>query len=412
MQLCRYHIARSRVSWRDNPANRAESRYSAYLYPMALTLFAVLCAVWTLSLLLLTLGLRSIRFLRAVPPASTTDRIVSIIVAARDEADTIETALHSLLCQDYANYEVVVVNDRSADGTGGILDRIAGQHPHLRVVHVDTLPAGWLGKNHALHLAAGRAHGDYLLFTDADVVMSPSTLARAVAYAESNGLDHIAVFPEIPAPNYWTAAAFSLFGLGFLMLTQPWFARTGRSPMPVGIGAFNFVRATTYREIGGHTHIALRPDDDIAIANKLHKARARQDVLMGQGLISVMWYTSLGGFIRGIEKNSFAPFGYSLPKFAAAMILHFVAYVGPWLGLFLGGPITILCAVTIILQMLTLSATHAVAEEPWRYAPVMLFSSLIFEYAVIRAVWLTLRQGGIRWRDTFYPLALLRGNTL
>ena len=374
--------------------------------------FWIVCAVWIATLILITWGLRSLKYLRAVPAATSNTAKISIIVAARDEADTIEPALHSLLAQDYGNYEIVVVNDRSADGTGKILERMKQQHPALEILHVDALPANWLGKNHALHLAASHATGDYLLFTDADVVMAPSTIARALSFAQANRLDHIAVFPEIPAPNYWTAAAFSLFGLGFLMLTQPWFVRDGRSPMPVGVGAFNFVRTETYREIGGHTRIPLRPDDDVALANKLHKAGARQDILIGKDLISVAWYASLGAFVRGLEKNSFAPFDYSVTKFTAAMTLHFLAYVVPWIGLFFGGTITILCAVTIAAQMLTLSATHGIAQKPWRFAPVMLVSSLVFEYAVIRAVVLTLRQGGIRWRETFYPLALLRTNSL
>lgn len=373
--------------------------------------FSILCAIWVASLLLVSWGIRSLKYLRNVTPVPTSSK-VSVVIAARDEAETIEHALQFILAQKYSDFEVIVVNDRSSDATGNILRRMQSQHPQLQVIDVDALPARWLGKNHAMHQAASSASGAYILFTDADVVMAPATIARAVTFVESNKLDHIAVFPEIPAPDFWTGVSFALFGLGFLMLTQPWFVRNGRTPMPVGIGAFNFIRASKYRDIGGHSSIPLRPDDDVALAYRLKHAGARQDILIGKDLISVAWYPSVTAFIRGLEKNAFAPFGYSFLKFAAAMGTHVLTYVVPWIGLLLGPTIAPIALATIIAQMLTLGATQAVAHKTWRYAPAFLPGALIFEVAVTRAVYLTLRQRGIRWRDTFYPLDVLRTNHL
>ncbi|HUP89165.1 MAG TPA: glycosyltransferase [Longimicrobiales bacterium] len=375
-------------------------------------MFYVICAVWVLSLAIVMWGLRSLKYLRAVPTYAGREIKVSVIVAARNEADTIEQALHSLLHQDYPNYDVVVANDRSSDSTGAILQRMQREFPQLQVVEIEDLPARWLGKNNALHVAAANATGNYILFTDADVVMQPSTLSRAVSFCETNRIDHLAVFPALPAPSYWTGACFSLFGLGFLMMTQPWFARNGKTPMPVGVGAFNFVRRRKYAEIGGHSTIALRPDDDLALAFRLRNAGSRQDILIGVDQVSVEWYPNFGAFIRGLEKNAFAPFRYSMLPVTVAMLLHFMAYVVPWLGLFLGGRATWVCGLTVAAQMLTLSATAPVADRPWRFAPVILFASLTFEYAVFRAVFLTLKRGGIQWRDTFYPLDLLKTNPL
>ena len=137
---------------------------------------------------------------------------VSIIVPARNEAETIEQALKTLLALDYDNYEVIAVNDRSTDSTGEILERIAqSQNPHpvspqngetrmghpLRVVHHTELPAGWLGKTHAMWTAANQATGDWLLFTDADVLFKPDSLRRALAYAESVPADHVVLFPQM-----------------------------------------------------------------------------------------------------------------------------------------------------------------------------------------------------------------------
>jgi cellulose synthase/poly-beta-1,6-N-acetylglucosamine synthase-like glycosyltransferase len=356
--------------------------------------------------------MRSLHRLRNVPAQKDLSVSISVVVAARDEAATVEHALQSLLAQDYPNFEVIVANDRSTDATGAILERIRAQHPQLKVVTISELPPNWLGKNHALHMAAQQATGDYILFTDADVVMQPSTLARALSFCEQHDVEHIAVFPDLPAPNYWTGAFFALFGLGFLMLTQPWFVRNGRTPLPAGIGAFNMVRRSAYLAIGGHTTFALRPEDDVALAVRLRTNGARQQVLLGEGQILVEWYATLPAAIRGLEKNAFAPFEYSLPLLLVAIGWHFLAYVVPWVGLFGPPSIRALCVVAIIAQIVSLGATGTAVMKSWRYAPVMPIAALIFEFTVLRAAFVTLRQGGIRWRDTFYPLELLRTNKL
>ncbi|MCI5159154.1 MAG: glycosyltransferase family 2 protein, partial [Candidatus Electrothrix sp. AUS1_2] len=118
---------------------------------------------------------------------------VSVIIPACNEEQELETALTSVLSLDYPNLEIIVLDDRSTDATPQILDRMASQHPRLRVIHITELPAGWLGKNHALHLGAARATGEYLLFTDADVHYTPDTLRRAVARMETRTLDHLSL---------------------------------------------------------------------------------------------------------------------------------------------------------------------------------------------------------------------------
>ncbi|HVG46286.1 MAG TPA: glycosyltransferase, partial [Longimicrobium sp.] len=160
---------------------------------------AALC-VGTFAWLLL--AAREIPRLGDVPPLGDAEMpAISIVVAARNEARGIEGAMRSLLAQDAPRLEVVVVDDRSDDATGAILDRFARDEPRLRVVHVTELPAGWLGKNHALWLGAGSATGELLLFTDADVVIEPLALRRAVGAMVAGGLDHLTASPSIERPS-------------------------------------------------------------------------------------------------------------------------------------------------------------------------------------------------------------------
>jgi len=125
---------------------------------------------------------------------------LSVLVPACNEAATLEQAMQSLLAMDYPCMEIIAVNDRSTDGTGALLERLAAENPRLRVRHVVELPAGWLGKNHALHVASQEATGDWLLFTDADVVYSPDALLRAVSYARRVGADHLVGSGMSPIP--------------------------------------------------------------------------------------------------------------------------------------------------------------------------------------------------------------------
>src|SRR4051812_15795316 len=149
---------------------------------------------------------------------------VSIIVAARDEGPHIERALQSLLAQRYDALEIIAIDDRSTDDTGAILDRMARDSHRLRVLHITALPPHWLGKNHALHEGAAIATGEYLLFTDADVVFAPDAIARSVVFARARNVDHLTMGPELDSPGLWLTLVLNFFSLGFLLYYRPWHA--------------------------------------------------------------------------------------------------------------------------------------------------------------------------------------------
>jgi cellulose synthase/poly-beta-1,6-N-acetylglucosamine synthase-like glycosyltransferase len=196
---------------------------------------------------LLASGARSLRAFPGPRRAEARTPPVSIVVAARDEARAIERAMRSLLALDYPGLELVAVDDRSADPTGAILDRLAAANARLKVLHVRELPAGWLGKNHALALGARDATGEILLFTDADVEFAPYSLREAVAVLEDERLDHLALAPRLRLPGAWLAACVAYFGRQFYVFLRPWRARDPRSGAHIGVGAFNLVRASAYR---------------------------------------------------------------------------------------------------------------------------------------------------------------------
>lgn len=373
---------------------------------------AALLALWIAMGVELARGSRRLRFLRDVkaelPPAPPR---VSVIAAARNEARHLREALGSLLALDYPDLEFIVVDDRSEDGTGAILEELAGEDGRLRVLHVDALPPGWLGKNHALWSGSRVATGDLLLFTDADIVMDSSALARAVALLEGEGLDHLAVSPEVRMPGLLLEIFGASFGLFFSLFARPWKARDPRSAAHIGIGAFNLVRAEAYRRVGGHETIRLRPDDDLKLGKILKKGGFRQDLAYGTGLLRVEWYASVGEAVRGLEKNAFSGTDYSIPRTLGGIAFILAGCVWPCVALFAAGGSARWLYAAVVAGIALLFADGARVTGSRRICALGFpVGAALFAFILLRTMALNLARGGIEWRGTFYPLSELRKN--
>jgi glycosyltransferase involved in cell wall biosynthesis len=369
--------------------------------------------LYTLCLTIdLMLGIRQMRVLAAVDAGDLHDPpLVSIIIPARNEERNLEPALRSVLAQDYPRFEVIVINDRSTDGTGAILQRISDEHADLRVREVVDLPAGWLGKNHAAFLGSREAGGELLLFTDADVLMTPPTLRRAVACLTNSKLDHLTVGPEVDMPGVFLHMFVAAFSVFFLVLMRPWKAADPRSRHFVGVGAFNLVRREAYEAAGTHRAIAMRPDDDIKLGKLLKRRGLRQEMLLGRGSLCVEWYATIREVIVGLEKNTFAAMEYSVPAVAGTTLLQFICLIWPWLAVFItSGPTRWLNLAILALVFMLYTPISRSRGVRWWYALSMPLMTLLFIYIVWRSTILALRRGGLRWRDTHYSLAELRAN--
>jgi cellulose synthase/poly-beta-1,6-N-acetylglucosamine synthase-like glycosyltransferase len=378
------------------------------------SLSLVILAVWLVLGITLLRGSRRIVFLRQIAPELPMQAPrLTIIAAARDEARHVRQAVSALLAVDYPELEVLLVNDRSSDGTGVILDELAATDQRLRVLHIETLPAGWLGKNHALWVASQHASGELLLFTDADVIMEPSLPARAVTYLQQQRLDHLTVTPEAPMPGVVLPVFAATFALFFALYTRAWQARNPKSAAHIGIGAFNMVRAAAYRQVGGHQTIRLRPDDDLKLGKIIKQGGLRQDIAYGVGLLSVEWYASVGELIRGLEKNTFAGAGYSIPLTLTGVGWHLLGGVWPYLAIFLtSGPTRLVALLTVLVITFFFAANAAPHGTPRRYALGFPLTAALFAYILLRSMLLTLARGGIRWRGTFYALEELKKNRI
>jgi len=206
---------------------------------------------------------------------------VSLIIPACNEAGTLAAALASRLADNYPALEIVVVNDRSTDATGAIADEAAARDPRVRVIHLDALPEGWLGKLHAMQRGAAIASGEYLLLSDADTHWQPGTLRRVIARCEAGRLDHLAV-----APTFWSSglvldAATAALTRMLMMAGRPWSVPDPESRAAFGVGAFNLVRSSSFARTGGFEYLRLEVADDVAIAAMMKQHGGRSEVLRG-----------------------------------------------------------------------------------------------------------------------------------
>jgi len=159
------------------------------------------------------------------------------------------------------------------------LDEFSANHPQLRVVHVRELPAGWLGKPHALQMAYEASSGEWLVFTDADVKFRPDALRRVVALARARGMDHLALLGDVERSGFWDTVLITFFGMGFQLAADLHAVSNPNSRAYVGVGAFQMLKRGAYKACGTHRRLAMEVIDDM----KLGKLVKRTGVSVGRG---------------------------------------------------------------------------------------------------------------------------------
>ncbi|WP_446743040.1 glycosyltransferase [Silvibacterium acidisoli] len=354
--------------------------------------------------------LRGPRYAAPLPVASGPQ--LAVIVPARNEEDDVEECLQSLLAIEGIEIEILAVDDRSTDATGGIMDRVAARGrasgKRISVMHIAELPDGWMGKTHALALAARQATARWLLFTDADIIFAPDSLHRAMNFALSENADHAVLFPTLLHRTAGEKMMNAIYQVTGLTASRAWKVADPKSRATIGVGAFNLVRAEAYRAVGGFENLRLEVLEDLRLGYELKKAGFRQRVAFGPGLVSVHWAEGAGGLMRNITKNAFAVFRFRVRIAFPALMTTSLFLLWPLLALFgpwsLRIPALVCCGMIAMLYRLYERWTAV----PVRYMLTYPLAAPMLVYAVFRSIIVTLVQGGIRWRGTFYDLSELR----
>jgi hypothetical protein len=340
------------------------------------------------------------------PPPARWPRL-SVIIAARDEVEHLEMAARTLLAQDYPELELVVVDDRSTDGTGGIADRLAAGDPRVRVIHLREVPPGWLGKVNAHRAGTETASGEWILYTDADVRYAPGTLKRSVALALERDLDHLALLGRSHTRRFWLDVVFRAFDVGFVMITRA--AELRREGSASGTGGYSLVRRAALGRTPGFGWIRMEVADDVALARMLEAHGGRHAFFTGFLHLTIPWYPSLKAMARGLEKNFFAAAHYSAARLFLSVGLIWAILPAPWLALALGPSWLASLGVAALLPCgLAAGLLHGRFGHRLLPSACLPAGFFLMFWLQLRAGLLCLRRGGVSWRGTFHPLADLR----
>lgn len=349
------------------------------------------------------------------PATSAGNPRVSIIVPARNEEQDIAQTLTRLLALDYGNYEVIAVNDRSTDRTGEITEEVKrrvsqpGQDAKLIVIHHRELPAGWLGKTHAMWTAAKLATGEWLLFTDADVQFKPDSLRRAVAYAEAERADHVVVFPQMimKTPGEFMMIAF--FQTMFMFGHRAWKVADPKAKDHIGVGAFNLVRRSAYNAVGTYETLRMEVLDDMKLGKIVKNHGFAQRNVFGGDLISIRWARGAMGVVNNLTKNFFAVLSFQWWRALLSAIALAYLNLGPFLGVWLAhGWEKLPYAIALGAMLLIYVGMSWRSGVPPYYFLLHPVSTVLFIYTLMRSMFLALSNDGVTWRGTRYPLEELR----
>ena len=348
--------------------------------------------ITTFSAADLFFGIRGMTRLRDISPlAEEKQPLISIIVPACNEEKNIKRAILSQLQQKYGNLEVIAIDDRSTDSTGEILETLQKVHENLKVRHIGDLPEGWMGKAHAMQRGAELANGEYLLFTDADILMEESTLARAAHHMSVEKLDHMALVFKNISPGWLLNSLILESGAGLLQLFRPWKAKKSTARNFIGVGAFNMLKRETYFAIDGHERIRMHPIDDIMLGKIVKRNGYRQECLLGTDLVAVPWYESVREMINGLMKNVLAIINYRFLLLIPLLFGMVFLNILPLWGMLLSeGNVQLIWAVIVFTKLGAFYyGTRLLEISPW-CALGTLITPYISLYIVLRAAWLNL----------------------
>jgi glycosyltransferase involved in cell wall biosynthesis len=358
----------------------------------------IVLAGWVLAFICTFVNLALIpRLRRDAPPAR--EPLISVVIPARDEACIIERTVRAFLAQTYRNLEIVVVNDRSTDGTGEIVRGVEDER--LIIIDGEEPPAGWLGKPWALHQGSRRARGELLLFADADVVYAPDAILAAVVLMERRQPALLTLLPHFEMHGFGENASMPMLTMTCFAFMPLWISnRTRFAVLAIGSGTGNLVVRAAYEAGGGHEALKDSVVDDVALARLMRRGGGATEVVRADDLVSLRMYHGLGEVIEGFTKNAFAVFGRNYLVAALIAVGSIVFHILPY-------PLALAGDRVSIATVIVISATRLILFRSLRYRldnalllhPVM---CAIWLWIFLRSTWLTGFRHKLLWRSRTY----------
>jgi chlorobactene glucosyltransferase len=377
-----------------------------------LAIFVLVCWIGILVQTILNITLVSRLDRNAVPSRTPA---VSIIVPARNEADIIHESVRAFLAQDYPDLEVIVVNDRSTDTTGEIVQRIGKTDSRVILINGEEPPPGWLGKPWALHQGASVARGEFFLFVDADLIYAPAAVRSAMAFLLKHEAGSLSWYPRMVMKGFWENILMPCLAVIGFMELPTWLANRSRSPrLGIGGGPGTLVSRDLYFQSGGHEALRNAIIDDVGLVRQIRRTGNRTMILLADDLASLRMYRGLREIVEGFTKNSSVVFDNNVAVIALMLVLGVLVHIWPyalalaglihWLrGVPIGAVATIgivtVVLITVARMMLFVwlryRLDNAVLGHPLMFAVIL--------YVLARSAWKVAILGQVSWRGRTYP---------
>jgi len=346
------------------------------------------------------------------PDSAAAHPRVAVVVAARNEEIRIAATVRALAQQRSVDARVVVMDDRSSDDTGSRARAAIPKEAadRLRVMRVETLPHGWLGKCNALFTGVAEATRDFdaqwILCMDADCALAPDAIARAVAAAQSAVAAHVCILPRLESHSVLGKAG--LLALMIPLMRRCAAANTDRPGASMGVGAFNLIRRDIYDSFNGHASLRLEVLDDVRLGTLVGRQGGRTRIFFAPDAATVSYAGSIPEIFRVLRKNAFAALRYNLPVSIALLTTITALWLSGAFG-FLAMSAAGFAASGAFLATI-IPALVGARRLGWGALPAILtpFAVIVMPLAFGASIVITIRDGGVRWRDTFYSIQALR----
>ncbi len=353
---------------------------------------------------------------RPIPPTPDPAPSATILVPAKDEGQRIRDCLTSALAQDYPNFKVIAVDDRSTDATGTIMDEMAASDPRLQIVHIrdGQLPKGWTGKNNAIYTGVKHADGEWLLFFDSDVILEADALRATLTSAVTRKYDMISLLPRLESHSFWEGLLIPLAGASVMTMYLAALSNDDNHPnLAFGNGQFMLMSRKVYDAFGGHEAVRDKYCEDMYIARAIKAKGFRARFVWGNDFCAVRMYSSLKEIMRGWSRIFFSTSAGRpwriLGAVAFILVCCFSAYAalgwgvtqavhGATLSSTLWLTFTVLHAT---LMLVFLSIMYVLSGNHWSYALAFPLAQIMLLriYALALKTCLT---GKLEWRGTVY----------
>lgn len=342
------------------------------------------------------------------PVKADFNNLISVLIPARNEEDTIEECVNSVLNQTYKNFELIVLNDNSTDKTESILNSISLKDNRLKIIKGKSLPADWVGKNYACHQLQMNSTGEYMLFLDSDTIMSEDCIYNSINFAVKNNADLLSLMPYEETKTFWEKVIIPMLYFAVLVfLPLRMIERSKSKKYAMGNGQFMLFKKSFYDKIGGHEALKNRIVEDVWLARRTKEFGGKLIFADGTDILKCRMYKNFNEVWNGFSKNFFAGLSFSVTGLILVNLLYLILFILPLFlllyGLIVSNLFLIYISIILIILPVIIRMSHSVYyKQPFWFSFLNILSSVMLILLSLNSFRIIRFGKGANWKGRDY----------